>query len=208
MLTNIDIVNSRVGKYELTKVGNTTYLYYNGHFMFNDSSIYVTHYCKYLLYKTFNSLLCIGLGLGLVPHYFKDKDVDVVEPEGELIDLLNTQGYLDEVNIINENVLDYKPDKKYDIIICDLHYDKNENFEKQRDIITKHYKDYLNSEGEIYFPISQEVINKDDIPDRGLGDSVERIAGIFRIPEIMKAVGVKDCGCNKRKMNLNNLVKY
>jgi len=46
---------------------------------------------------------------------------------------------------------------------------------------------------------------------RGLGDTIEKITkatGIKRIVEgAAKAVG-KDCGCNKRKEKLNNILPY
>ena len=47
---------------------------------------------------------------------------------------------------------------------------------------------------------------------RGLGDSIEkitRVTGLKSLTEIAaKAIGLKDCGCNKRKAWLNKQVPY
>jgi len=45
------------------------------------------------------------------------------------------------------------------------------------------------------------------VKSRGLGDTVEKITsatGIKKATEVVtKAIGIKDCGCNKRKEKLN-----
>ena len=47
---------------------------------------------------------------------------------------------------------------------------------------------------------------------KGLGDSIEKftkITGVKNLVEIgVKAVGNKDCGCNKRKEPLNKMFPY
>ena len=47
---------------------------------------------------------------------------------------------------------------------------------------------------------------------RGLGDSIEkitRVTGLKSLTEIAaKAIGLKDCGCNKRKEELNKKFPY
>ena len=52
-------------------------------------------------------------------------------------------------------------------------------------------------------------IEKNNMKSRGLGDSIEKITkstGIIKV--VKKIVGKKDCGCNKRKKQLNKLVPY
>ena len=53
---------------------------------------------------------------------------------------------------------------------------------------------------------------KRNTPSRGLGDTIENIAkvtGIKKVTEVItKAVGKKDCGCNKRKDKLNKAFPY
>tara|TARA_Y100000004_G_scaffold61102_1_gene68407 strand:- start:997 stop:1161 length:165 start_codon:yes stop_codon:yes gene_type:complete len=48
--------------------------------------------------------------------------------------------------------------------------------------------------------------------EKGLGDSVEKFTkatGLKSLMDIsMEAVGIKDCGCNKRKQWLNNRFPY
>ncbi|MDB2613381.1 hypothetical protein N9Y89_01220 [bacterium] len=47
---------------------------------------------------------------------------------------------------------------------------------------------------------------------KGLGDTIEnitRVTGIKKVTEVItKAVGKKDCGCNKRKDKLNKAFPY
>jgi|TARA_R100001244_G_scaffold111819_1_gene82706 hypothetical protein len=44
---------------------------------------------------------------------------------------------------------------------------------------------------------------------RGLGDSIEKIIKSMGIKKVVKKIaGKKDCGCNKRKKQLNKLVPY
>ena len=47
---------------------------------------------------------------------------------------------------------------------------------------------------------------------KGLGDSIEKFAKATRINSLVKLssslMGIKDCGCNKRKAWLNKYVPY
>ncbi len=47
---------------------------------------------------------------------------------------------------------------------------------------------------------------------KGLGDTIDKITTATGIKSVVnavtKAVGAKDCGCNKRKQTLNNLFPY
>ena len=51
-----------------------------------------------------------------------------------------------------------------------------------------------------------------DLVPRGLGDSIEKFTKATGIHSLVhygaKAVGKKDCGCNKRKEKLNKLFPY
>jgi hypothetical protein len=53
---------------------------------------------------------------------------------------------------------------------------------------------------------------KEDNKSRGLGDTVEKImkaTGIKKVVDVTtKAVGVKDCGCDKRRDTLNRIFPY
>ena len=44
---------------------------------------------------------------------------------------------------------------------------------------------------------------------RGLGDSIDKITKSLGIKKMVKKIaGKKDCGCNKRKKQLNKLIPY
>jgi len=50
-----------------------------------------------------------------------------------------------------------------------------------------------------------------DNKSRGLGDSIEKITkatGIKKVVDTVSKVTGKDCGCNKRKNQLNKLFPY
>jgi hypothetical protein len=53
---------------------------------------------------------------------------------------------------------------------------------------------------------------KEENKSRGLGDTVEKImkaTGIKKVVDVTtKAVGVKDCGCDKRRDSLNRIFPY
>jgi hypothetical protein len=53
---------------------------------------------------------------------------------------------------------------------------------------------------------------KEENKSRGLGDTVEKImkaTGIKKVVDVTtKAVGVKDCGCDKRRDTLNRIFPY
>lgn len=53
---------------------------------------------------------------------------------------------------------------------------------------------------------------KEDNKSKGLGDTVEKImkaTGIKKVVDVTtKAVGAKDCGCDKRRDTLNRIFPY
>ena len=53
---------------------------------------------------------------------------------------------------------------------------------------------------------------KEENKSRGLGDTVEKImkaTGIKKVVDVTtKAVGIKDCGCDKRRDTLNRIFPY
>ena len=52
----------------------------------------------------------------------------------------------------------------------------------------------------------------EDTKSKGLGDTIEKITKATGIKSLVqmgtRAVGKKDCGCNKRKQNLNRMFPY
>lgn len=45
-------------------------------------------------------------------------------------------------------------------------------------------------------------------PDRGLGDTVQRVARATGVERVVKRVSGKGCGCQKRRESLNDAVPY
>lgn len=43
---------------------------------------------------------------------------------------------------------------------------------------------------------------------KGLGDVIENVFNTLKVKEAIKALGLKDCNCDKRKDTLNKLVPF
>jgi hypothetical protein len=118
--------------------------------------------CKELLNINFDSILVIGLGIGIIPHVVKYKStcstVDVLEVNQEIIDLIKPVGYLEGVNIINGNVFNYTPIKNYDIILLDIwQCDCDPLLSTQLPTLVNKYLPYLNTGGFVYAPINANL---------------------------------------------------
>tara|TARA_R100000951_G_scaffold115892_1_gene125534 strand:+ start:10490 stop:10996 length:507 start_codon:yes stop_codon:yes gene_type:complete len=111
------------------------------------------------LYKdfTFDKILILGLGLGLLPNYAEHVKncsvVDVVENNQELIDYVD---YLDEnIDIIKHDAFTYKPSKKYDLVLVDLWWGHENITEDIISSLDNNYKSYLEDNGKILIPVLQ-----------------------------------------------------
>ena len=112
---------------------------------------------------TYDKILILGLGLGLVPHYAKHVKncsvIDVLENNSELISYVN---YLDNsINIIEGDAFDYTPTKQYDLILVDLWWNENDITPEIKNQLNSIYNTYLEDGGKIIFPIVTEQINKE-----------------------------------------------
>lgn len=117
------------------------------------------------LYKDFSydKILILGLGLGLVPNYAKHVKncsvVDVIDNNAELISYVN---YLDDsINIIKADVFSYEPTKEYDLILIDLWWNEEDVTEEIQTQLNNIYNTYLTNEGKIIFPLITKQINKE-----------------------------------------------
>ena len=127
-----------------------------------DALANITIYCKELLNIDFDSILVVGLGVGIIPHVVKYKStcstVDVLEISQEMIDLVEPVGYLEGVNIINADVFNYTPTKNYDIILLDIwQCDCDPLLSTQLSTLVSKYLPYLNTGGFIYTPINANL---------------------------------------------------
>ena len=114
------------------------------------------------LYKdfTFDKILIGGLGLGLLPEYAKSVKncsvIDVIENNQELIDYVD---YLESpINIIKGDALTYTPGKKYDLILIDLWWEKEDITQEIQDTIKNNYDSHLESGGKIILPVLEKEL--------------------------------------------------
>ncbi len=124
----------------------------------DDHIVNLTGYAKELLNRDFNSILIAGMRTGLIPYVCKNAGIetDLVEISQELINIVNPLGYLNGVNIINDNIFTYTPTKQYDVILLDIwNCDCGENFETELSNLLSMYNQYLNDNGIIYVPINK-----------------------------------------------------
>jgi len=109
------------------------------------------------LYKdfTYDKVLVLGLGLGLVPETLKvEKEcsvVDVVENNQELIDYID---FIDDsINVIKDDAYSYTPNKKYDLILIDLWWGHEDITDEIVSDLENNYKNYLEEDGKIIIPM-------------------------------------------------------
>jgi len=124
--------------------------------LYTDYSLFIETFLNPLYDREFKSILCGGLGLGVVPYLcqtFCDV-VDVVEIDQDNIDLIKTAGYLsDKVNIICRNLLEYIPEKPYDVILLDIWQNTKGEYSTQKEILKANLTPYLNSNGLLCVPL-------------------------------------------------------
>tara|TARA_B100001113_G_scaffold50034_1_gene36357 strand:- start:2797 stop:3318 length:522 start_codon:yes stop_codon:yes gene_type:complete len=111
---------------------------------------------------TYDKVLVLGLGLGLVPETLKVEKgcsvVDVIDNNQELIDYVD---FIDEsINVIKHDALTYTPDKKYDFILVDLWWGHEDITQEVIDNIENNYKPYLEDNGKILIPILYKSFKK------------------------------------------------
>ena len=112
---------------------------------------------------SYDKVLVGGLGLGLLPEYLKTVKncsvVDVVENNNELITYTNNNKHLNEnINIIEGDAYSYTPDKKYDLILIDLWWDKADITQQNETDLKNNYNSYLESNGKIVLPVAEKEL--------------------------------------------------
>jgi len=109
---------------------------------------------------TWDNILVIGLGLGVLPQYIKENKsptvIDVLDDNSDLISYVN---FLDSnINIIEGDAYTYTPNKKYDIIIVDLYWNESEVTAEMKTNLINNYSSHLESGGIIVLPISGIIL--------------------------------------------------
>lgn len=117
------------------------------------------------IYNSFNwstsTVLIMGLYLGVLPQYIMDNKspyiLDVIDSDQDLVD---TVTWIDSnINVIKSHPYAYEPDKKYDIIICDLWCSAQNITENHETTLWNIYKDHLNANGKIVIPVANKTLN-------------------------------------------------
>ena len=129
-------------------------------FIFSDNTSFVEDFLKCIYDKPYSSILCGGLGSGVAPYLSQPfcNTIDVIETDQDLIDLINTAGYLSsKVNIICSDVFNYEPQQKYDFILIDVWQKNSPTFDDEVAILKNKYSHYLTDNGTLCFPLDYLV---------------------------------------------------
>lgn len=154
------IISENVEIFQNKKNNNLVLNLYNKYY-YEESEEFITNYCHLMNTINFKSILVGGLGLGIIPFYLLNKgicDIEVIEKDKNLIKIINQLGYLKNVIIHNDDVYTFKTNKKYDLILMDIWWYADINFVNEKNTILCNYKNNINKEGKIYFPIVNEMI--------------------------------------------------
>ena len=111
---------------------------------------------KRLFEINYDSVLFIGLGLGIFPYLSQDTTqiIDVIEINQDVILMINNINHLKpNVNIIQADIYTYTTTKQYDLIVFDIWNEKDINFTQQMEYLTNSFTNNLTTNGELYFPI-------------------------------------------------------
>lgn len=124
-----------------------------------DTNDMIKKFARSLFNLEFDSMLISGLGLGILPFLCQKTTsiVDVVEVEKEVIDIVEQIGHLNSnVRIYCQNIWNFIPEKKYDIILFDhwMSYAPKEEI----DLLNLQYSPYLNENGIITVPIHEQTL--------------------------------------------------
>lgn len=128
--------------------------------IFTDNTKFIEDFLSCLYNKEYKSILCGGLGLGIAPYLSQTfcDTIDVVETDQELIDLINTAGYLSsKINMICDNVFSYEPQREYDFILIDIWQRNSPTFDEEMEIIKSKYSQYLSNNGILCTPLDYLV---------------------------------------------------
>lgn len=104
-----------------------------------------------------SNILVLGLEMGCTPHWLSNvcpfSNIDVVEPNKELITAIQSMGYLHKkINIFHNDIFSLIPNTKYDIIITDIWWEINNQTLSDIQTLREHYNPYLKLNGKFYTP--------------------------------------------------------
>jgi hypothetical protein len=146
-------VTNRKGITHLEKAFERESIFYDSHYFIED-------FLNCLYEFPYSSILCGGLGLGIAPYLSQPfcDTIDVIEQDQDLIDLISGLGYLSsKVNIIQGNIFEYEPQRKYDFILIDIWQKNNGTFDTEVETLKNKYTSHLNESGTMCIPLDYLV---------------------------------------------------
>ena len=112
---------------------------------------------------TYDKVLVVGLGLGLVPYELSEVNgcskIDVLEIDQEIIDYTISSGHLNsDINLIQGDIYNYTTTETYDLIIIDTIWYAHEMSNEDCELLKSRLLPNINTGGALYFPIKEKFI--------------------------------------------------
>jgi hypothetical protein len=114
---------------------------------------------------SYDSVLVVGLGLGLIPQELSEVNkcskIDVLEIDQEMIDYTISSGHLNsDINLIQGDIYTYTTTEMYDLIIVDTIWDDREMSDSRCDMLQNRLLPNVNTGGAFYVPMKDKFIVK------------------------------------------------
>ena len=114
---------------------------------------------------SYDSVLVVGLGLGLVPQELSEVNkcskIDVLEIDQEIIDYIISSGHLNsDINLIQGDIYNYTTTETYDLIIIDTIWHEHEMSDEVYDLLVSRLLPNINTGGALYVPIKNKFLLK------------------------------------------------
>ena len=112
---------------------------------------------------SYDKVLVVGLGLGLVPYELSEVNgcskIDVLEIDQEIIDYTILSGHLNsDINLIQGDIYNYTTTETYDLIIIDTIWYAHEMSNEDCELLKSRLLPNINTGGALYFPIKEKFI--------------------------------------------------
>ena len=114
---------------------------------------------------SYDKVLVVGLGLGLVPYELSEVNgcskIDVLEIDQEIIDYTISSGHLNsDINLIQGDIYNYTTTETYDLIIIDTIWYEHEMTDEDYGLLKSRLLPNINTGGALYVPIKNQFLVK------------------------------------------------
>jgi hypothetical protein len=114
---------------------------------------------------SYDKVLVVGLGLGLVPQELSEVNkcskIDVLEIDQEMIDYTISSGHLNSnINLIQGDIYNYTTTETYDLIIIDTIWYEHEMTDEDYGLLESRLLPNINTGGALYVPIKNKFLVK------------------------------------------------